>query len=81
LAANPVGEEETGPLRLQFDRSVNLASAVRRSAPRVDCVLHRGLDDALGLTNLATNLVADPRVGKNNRHHLSGLLCQSAASA
>ena len=30
VAANPEGEEETGPLRLDFDRSVKLTFVARR---------------------------------------------------
>jgi hypothetical protein len=43
-------------------------------------LLHRELDDAPGLTDLAANLIADPRTGKNGRHRLGGLLRQSLFS-
>jgi hypothetical protein len=35
------------------------------------------LDDALGLTDKATDTLADARTGKNGRHRLAGLLRQS----
>jgi len=75
-----VGEGETGPLRLHFDRSVKLAFCGSSISSDGGLLLHRELDDAFGLTSLAANLIADPRVGKNGRHHLAGLLRQSIFS-
>ena len=40
-------------------------------------MLHRELDDALGLTDMAAGLITDPRTGRNGRHGLAGLLRQS----
>jgi len=42
--------------------------------------LHRELDDALGLIDMAAARVADPRTGRNGRHRLAGLLRQSVFS-
>jgi len=79
-AANPAGEKEAGPLRLQFDRTVKLAFCGSSISSDGGLLLHRELDDALGLTNLAAGIITDPRVGKNGRHHLAGLLRQSIFS-
>ena len=38
---------------------------------------HRELDDALELTAMASELLADARTGKNGRHDLIGMLRQS----
>jgi hypothetical protein len=38
---------------------------------------HRELDDALGLTTTAGEMLADTRTGKNGRHALVGMLRQS----
>jgi hypothetical protein len=38
---------------------------------------YRALDDALGLTTIAGETLADARTGKNGRHALVGLLRQS----
>ena len=80
MAVNAKGEAHTGPLRLQFDRSVKLA--FHRSSISSDggLLLHRELDDALGLTDMAAQLVDDPRTGRNGRHRLAGLLRQSVFS-
>ena len=39
-------------------------------------LLHRELDDALGPTEPATRLIANPRTGRNGRHRLAGFLRQ-----
>jgi hypothetical protein len=80
LAANATGEAQTVPLRLQFDRSVKLAFHGAAISSHGGLLLHRELDDALGLTDLAANLFADPRTGKNGRHRLAGFLRQSVFS-
>ena len=38
---------------------------------------YRELDDALGLSTMAVEMLADTRTGKNGRHTLVGLLRQS----
>ncbi len=78
--ANATGEAQTGPLRLQFDRSVKLAFQGSSISSDGGLLLHRELDDALGLTDLAASLIGDPRTGRNGRHRLAGLLRQSIFS-
>jgi hypothetical protein len=80
LAANATGDAESGPLRLQFDRSVKLAFHGSAISSDGGLLLHRELDDALGLTDAAANLIDDPRTGKNGRHRLAGFLRQSLFS-
>jgi hypothetical protein len=72
LATNATGEAESGPLRLQFDRSVKLAFRSSSISSDGGSLLHRELDDALGLTGAAAELIADPRTGRNGRHRLAG---------
>ena len=40
---------------------------------------YRELDDALGLTEMAGDVLADARSGKNGRHALAGLFRQLVA--
>lgn len=57
------GEAQTGPLRLQFDRSVKLAFQGPSLSSDGSLLLHRELDGALGLTDAAGLLIADPHHG------------------
>lgn len=47
-AASATGEAQTGPLRLQFDRSVKLAFHASSISSDGGLLLHRELGDALG---------------------------------
>ena len=79
-AANATGETDIGPLRLQFDRSVKLAFQGSSISSDGGLLLHRELDDALGLTDAAAGMIGDPRTGRNGLHRLAGLLRQSIYS-
>jgi hypothetical protein len=80
LDVNATGEAQSGPLRLQFDRSVKLGFNGSSISSDGGLLLHRELDDALGLTDLAAGLIVDPRTGRNGQHRLAGLLRQSVFS-
>jgi hypothetical protein len=80
LATNATGEAESGSLRLRFDSSVRLAFHGSSISSDGGLLLHRELDDALGLTDMAAGSIADPRTGKNGRHRLAGFLRQSVFS-
>lgn len=80
VAANATGEAETGPLRLQFDPSVKIAFQGASRSSDGGLLLHRELDNALGLTDMAAALLADPRTGNNGRDRLAGFLRQSIFS-
>ena len=74
--AHPTGESESGSIRLDIDR--RLMVQFRGSVVTSDAGLlaYRELDDALRLTALAGEMLADARTGKNGRHALVGLLRQ-----
>jgi Transposase DDE domain group 1 len=80
MARGATSEAETGPLRLQFDRTIKLAFCGSSIGSDGGLLLHRELDDALALTDMAAALIGDPRTGKNGRHRLAGFLRQSVFS-
>ena len=73
----PTGESESDSVRLDFDRRLRLQ--FRGSVVTSDAGLfaYRELDDAIGLTVMASDVLADARTGKNGRHALAGLFRQS----
>ena len=74
---NPEGESDHGPLRPLFDRRLKLEFHGSRVTSDAGLLAYRELDDALGLTALAGDVLADSRTGKNGWHGVVGLLRQS----
>jgi Transposase DDE domain group 1 len=74
---NPAGESSSEALKLDFDRRLMLQ--FRGSVVTSDAGLfaYRELDDALGLSAMAGEKLADARTGKNGRHALVGMLRQA----
>ena len=75
--AHPMGEAKRGPLRVGFDRRLNLEFHGSRISSDAGLLLYWELDDALGLSALAGDVLSEVRRGKNTRHLLIGLLRQS----
>ncbi len=73
----PEGESDRGPLRPCFDRRLRLEFHGSRVTSDAGLLAYRDLDDALGLTALAGNVLADSRAGKNGWHGVVGPLRQS----
>jgi Transposase DDE domain group 1 len=75
--ANPAGESDGGVLRVDFDRRLMLQFRGSVVTSDAGLLAYRELDDALGLTTVAGEMLADARTGSNGRHALVGLFRQS----
>jgi len=75
--ANPAGESNGEGLRLDFDRRLTLQFRGSVVTSDAGLLAYRELDDALGLSAMAGERLADARTGKNGRHALVGMLRQA----
>jgi hypothetical protein len=75
--AHPTGESESDIVRLDFDRRLMLQFHGSVVTSDAGLLAYRELDDALRLTAMAGELLADVRTGKNGRHDLIGMLRQA----
>jgi len=62
---HPTGESDDGALRVDFDRRLKLEFHGSRITSDAGLVAYRELDDALGLTDLASGALSDARRGRN----------------
>ena len=75
-----MGDCQNRDLRVQFDRRLKLKFLGSKVTTDAGLLGYRELDEALGLTRMAEDLVEDSRIGKNTQHGLVPLLRQSIYS-
>src|SRR3954463_16051966 len=75
--ASAVGEADRAALRVEFDARLKLEFHGSKVTSDAGLLPVRDLDDALGLTALAGEVLADTRTGQNSRHTLIAQLRQS----
>jgi hypothetical protein len=75
--ADATGGAKASPLRVAFDRRLQLEVRGARITSDGGPLASRELDDALGLTEIATARLRDGRRGKDTRHKLGGLFRQA----
>jgi Transposase DDE domain group 1 len=75
-----MGDGEKAPLRLQFNPKVRLEFRGAAVTSDAGFLAVRELDDALGLTHIASDYLQESRPGRNIQHHLIPLLRQSIYS-
>ena len=72
-----MGESKKRALRVAFDKSVKLEFHGAKISSDAGLMLHRELDEVLGLTEQAEEVLDDMRTGRNTQHTLTALLRQS----
>ena len=74
---HPAGESNDGALRADFDRRLMLQFRESIVTSDAGLIAYRELDDALGLSAMAADVLADARTGRNGRHALVRMFRQS----
>jgi hypothetical protein len=67
---HPASESDFGVLRLDFDRRLKLEFHGSQITSDTGLLAFRELDDVLGLSQMAGDILADTRNGRNSRHGL-----------
>src|SRR3954466_3391592 len=71
------GDADGAPLRVAFDHRLKLEFHGSKVTSDAGLLAFRDLDDALGLTDMAGEVLADTRTGQNSRHTLIAQLRQA----
>ena len=72
-----MGAPKNGGIRLLFDRRLRLEFRGAKITTDAGLLAVRELDEMMGLTDMAGELIEDKRTGKNIQHQIPGLLRQS----
>ena len=73
----PTGEAQDATLGIVFDRRLKLEFHGSKITSDAGLLAYRELDHALGLGEIAGEVLTDTRTGANGRHSLSGQFRQS----
>ena len=74
-----MGAAQNGGLRLRFGRRLRLELRGAKITTDAGLLAVRELDEMMGLTDMAGDLIVEGRTGKNIQHQVSGLLRQSVS--
>ena len=72
-----MGAPKNGGIRLLFDRRLVLEFRGAKITTDAGLLAVRELDEMMGFTDMAADLIEDNRTGKNIQHQIPGLLRQS----
>jgi len=72
-----MGAPKNGGMRLLFDRRLMLEFRGAKITTDAGLLAVRELDEMMGLTDMAADLIEDKRTGKNIQHRIPGLVRQS----
>jgi len=72
-----MGAAQNGGMRLLFDRRLRLEFRGAKITTDAGLLAVRELDEMMGLTDMAGDMIVEGRTGKNIEHQVSGLLRQS----
>ena len=72
-----MGDGRKEALRVEFDRQVKLEFHGARISSDGGLLLYRELDEVLGLTERAEQVLKDTRTGKNTQHTFDGVASAS----
>jgi len=77
IMAHPAGESDSGVLSFDFDRRLKLEFHGSQIASDAGLLAFRELDDVPALSQMAGDILADTRTGRNGRHGLVAQFRQS----
>ena len=69
-----MSEARKGAVRVSFDSGLKLEFHGSKVTSDAGLLAYREIDEALGLTTMASGMIQDWRTGRNTRHTVTGLM-------